>query len=136
MTHFVNLAVIRDIMPGHEVTVFYGDSFFGDNNSECLCPFAALHELSERECTVDNRKILNLMPRTNSNQLKRFSQKRHRFFVKTTKRKRAKIDTELRQYDTEESESDDKTNYGEKVSAENCETVSPETVFQVKYALL
>ena len=125
--HFVNLAVIRDIMPGHEVTVFYGDSFFGDNNSECLCPFTALHELSERDCTVDNRKTLNLMPRTNSNQLKRFSQKRHRLFVKTTERKRAKKDIELRQYDTEESDLDDETNYGEEVLAENCETVSPET---------
>ena len=43
------------------------------------------------------------------------------------KRKRAKIDIELTQYDTEESDSDDETSYGEEILAENSETVSQET---------
>ncbi|OUM56784.1 hypothetical protein PIROE2DRAFT_49244, partial [Piromyces sp. E2] len=33
----VTFKVIRDIKIGEELTVFYSDSYFGNNNCDCLC---------------------------------------------------------------------------------------------------
>lgn len=29
--------VIKDIKVGDEITTFYGDNYFGEDNKECLC---------------------------------------------------------------------------------------------------
>ncbi|KAI9295875.1 SET domain-containing protein, partial [Neoconidiobolus thromboides FSU 785] len=35
--HIITFKVIRNIQFGEEITVSYGDNYFGENNKECLC---------------------------------------------------------------------------------------------------
>ena len=45
----VRQQVVRSIYPEEEITVSYGESFFGSNNRDCLCPFREFHGDSEHE---------------------------------------------------------------------------------------
>ena len=46
------LQVLKSIEPNEELTVFYGDSFFGNGNKDCLCDFPSYHHDSEVEKEV------------------------------------------------------------------------------------
>ncbi|OTA22057.1 hypothetical protein BTJ68_15192 [Hortaea werneckii EXF-2000] len=35
--HGIHIVACKDIVPGDEITVTYGDDYFGDDNCECLC---------------------------------------------------------------------------------------------------
>ncbi|TKA25112.1 hypothetical protein B0A50_06177 [Salinomyces thailandicus] len=35
--HGIHIVACKDILPGHEITVTYGDDYFGEDNCECLC---------------------------------------------------------------------------------------------------
>ena len=48
----VRLQVLKSIEPNEELTVFYGDSFFGNGNKDCLCDFPSYHHDSEDETEV------------------------------------------------------------------------------------
>ena len=107
--HFVNLIVIRDILPEEEVTVFYGDSFFGDNNGECLCPLTELHGGTNQNVNEMITQELILKPKIDpveNNLLSGFLQKRNRLFVASAGRKRIKRDVEMRQYSSDDSDID------------------------------
>lgn len=34
---YVGISTVKTILPGEEITVFYGNNFFGYNNSHCAC---------------------------------------------------------------------------------------------------
>ena len=39
--------VLKDMVPGDEVTCYYGNNFFGDNNINCECETCERYALAE-----------------------------------------------------------------------------------------
>ena len=80
----VKLQIVREILPGEKITVFYGDSYIGEGNCECLCVHSDEHEQSSsRELTNDSSQMLFLKPRStlvDADIRSRYIQARRRFF--------------------------------------------------------
>ena len=104
----VKLQIVREILPGDEITVFYGDSYFGEGNCECLCVHSDEHEQSSsRELTNDSSQMIFLKPRStlvDANIRSRYIQARRRFFRGNSNRKRLKLETEMRYFDSDSSD--------------------------------
>ena len=104
----VKLQIVREILPGDEITVFYGDSYFGEGNCECLCVQSHEHEQSPpRELTHDSSQMLFLKPRStlvDANIRSRYIQARRRFSRGNSNRKRLKLETEMRYFDSDSSD--------------------------------
>ena len=104
----VKLQIVREILPGDEITVFYGDSYFGEGNCVCLCVHSDEHEQSSsRQLTHDISQLLFLKPRStlvDANIKSRYIQARRRFFRGNSNRKRLKLETEMRYFDSDSSD--------------------------------
>ena len=112
----VKLRLVRDISPGEELTVFYGNSFFGENICDCLCPYKESHLVTVNEKTT-TEKLLYLKPTSKNvvvNSRSNLTQHRRRLFVDYKSRKRVKLDSELRNFPSDSSD-----DYSSKESDEN-----------------
>ena len=105
---FVKLQIVKEILSFDEITVFYGDSYFGEGNCESLCVHSHEHEQSfSRELTHDISQLLFLKPRStlvDANIRSRYIQTRQRFFRGKSHRKRVKVETELLYFDSDSSD--------------------------------
>ena len=117
----VMLRLVRDISPGEELTVFYGNSIFGRNNCDCLCPHMKTHLVTVNEkTTIENS--LYLKPTSKNvavNSRSNLTQHRRRLFVDYKSRKRVKLDSELRHFASDSSDDYSSKESNENSSSEN-----------------
>ena len=57
----VRLRAIREIKPGEELTTYYNEDFFGENNKFCLCGHVSEHGI-EAEESEDKMSEVGMKP--------------------------------------------------------------------------
>ena len=113
----VKVEILKDIHPGEELLVYYGDDYFGENNIYCKCRNDHLHVQQAAEATqatdVDDKLELRVFDPVESNRLSVYRQNRRRLVVS---RKRPRVE-EARSYQT--SSSDNSSDWSSDKESEN-----------------
>ena len=135
----IKLKIIKNLLPGDELFVFYGSDFFDAGNRNCKCPNTSFHEVAETgsQNAAFSRQRYSLI---DSKLLTHVVRERRRFLLASTK-KRRKVRPNLgegRRYSSSSSSSlfndstdeswssHDENDLEQTICAENKTTIIPE----------